>query len=129
MLLGSICHRIASSTSGGFAGAAPPWPAGGHARPDLPSLAGYVPGVLWEHDPATRRQLRELRAFGLDPARPLAKGEAHHLLDQCLRLAEARPPGPAEAARLEAVRRWHYGFIVRELRAFLARWPGGDPYA
>ena len=48
---------------------------------ELPSLAGCrVPSRRW---PATARQLKALKSYGLEPARAITEDEAGHLLAQC----------------------------------------------
>src|SRR5260370_38292624 len=74
-----------------------PWPA-------LPTLEGYDPLLNWMYTPATHRERRELRSFGVTARRSLTRGEPHHLIRQCIPHTAAEPPDPEEADRRNALR-------------------------
>ncbi len=84
-----------------------PWPA-------LPTLEGYDPLLNWMYTPATHREMRALRSFGVTARRSLTRGEAHYLIGQCIRHAAAEPADPEEVERLEALRRWQHRLWCRE---------------
>jgi type I site-specific restriction endonuclease len=73
---------------------------------ELPTLRGYVPRYLSHHDDATDKQLHKItRSFGFEVLWPLTKGEASHLIDECIRL-DALYPTPA-TEKQEAMLRYH----------------------
>src|SRR5262245_15656657 len=98
--------------------------------PSLPTLDLFMPVLPWGLEPATARQMRELRRFGLVAVRGLARIEASHLLGECIRMA--RPQSFAELDRLDSLRSWNVGMKVRDLRRWTreireARKAGGLP--
>jgi hypothetical protein len=86
----------------------------------LPSLEGYGGADVWGYKPATQTALRNLRSFGLEARRPLTLGEAHFLLGECLRRAEAEPLDAQQQEHLERVRAWHEDTEGRAYRLWVA---------
>jgi superfamily II DNA or RNA helicase len=85
----------------------PPWP-------ELPSLQGYRPGAWWHHQPASEKQLQALRRFGLTVVKPLTKGEASFLLEQCIDYAERELATPRQEFALRRAGAWEPGLTKRE---------------
>jgi hypothetical protein len=91
--------------------------------PELPHLLGYAPREQWEMSPATDKQLSTLARFGFESRRPLTRGEASYLIDQCNRL-ERQYPTPATAGQrglLRAKGYWRPGMSKREAIKEIAR--------
>ncbi len=95
----------------------PPWPA-------LPSLAGYRAWYAWQHDDATDKQIGALRRFGLAPGRPLTKGEAKHLLDQCVAWSKQEPATPRQVWFLRQRGAWESGLTKEEASRRIAALKG-----
>jgi superfamily II DNA or RNA helicase len=85
----------------------PPWPS-------LPSLAGYRSEEAWHDDPATGRQSAALGRFGLRVTCALTKGEASHLLGQCVAHSEREPATPRQEYALRRAGCWEPGLTKRE---------------
>lgn len=66
--------------------------------PDVPTLKGYVSWTFWHDTPASEKQVKYVRSFGVDVGRDLTKGEASHLIDRC-RDYEAAYPTLATSAQ------------------------------
>jgi len=90
--------------------------------PDVPDLHGYTPRMTWETAPATKKQIRFLKAFGLDITRGITKGEASFLIHRSLELEAAHPIPPTRAQRwrLEQEGLWRDGLSKREAVRLLA---------
>jgi len=91
--------------------------------PDVPVLRGYTPHLAWETAPATLKQVKFLKSFGLDISRDLTKGEASHLINRALEY-EASFPTPATSAqrwRLKKKGAWREGLNIREARRIIAK--------
>lgn len=87
---------------------ASPWPT-------LPSLARYAPTAWWHSHPATDKQLAALRQFGLQPVRPLTKGEASYLLRQRTAGAADLPATAKQERYLRDLGAWEPGLTRREV--------------
>ena len=76
--------------------------------PEFPSLRGYVAVHGWHSRPATDKQVKFLRGFGLDIARTLTKGECSYLIDRALefRAAYPSPPTPNQKWFLKRRNAW-----------------------
>jgi superfamily II DNA or RNA helicase len=85
--------------------------------PRVPDLNGYRPRAPWELKPASPKQIKLLtRGFGFEVLRPLTKGEASHLIEECKHL-DQRYPTPAtdgQVGLLRAHGRWRPGMSKRE---------------
>jgi superfamily II DNA or RNA helicase len=90
----------------------------------LPDLRSYRPRYAWQSAPATEMQLKALRSvFGFDVHRPLTKGEASHLIDDCKRLDRLYPTSATEGqeAMLRDRRLWRPGMTKREATRLIAK--------
>ena len=84
--------------------------------PGLPSLNGYRPTSPWHDDDASEKQLHVVKRMGLTIQRPLTKGEASWLIDQCMAY-EAAYPSPASSKQqylLQLHGRWVEGMTKKE---------------
>lgn len=84
--------------------------------PDVPSLKGYVGRSPWQQEPATEKQEKMVRSFGLEIQKELTKGEASHLIDKCLAY-DAMYPAPATAKQqwlLRYLGGWEEGLTKKE---------------
>src|SRR5262249_34339404 len=84
--------------------------------PELPNLESYVSHGGWHDHAASGPQLRVLRGFGPDVARPLTKGEASHLIDRAVKLEADFPTPPTRRQEwfLRAAGCWEEGMTKRE---------------
>jgi superfamily II DNA or RNA helicase len=82
----------------------------------IPNLESYQARGRWEIEPATERQLRAIRRFGLDLRREVTRGEAWHLLSECNRLDRQHPTPatPSQESLLKWYGRWRPGTSKRE---------------
>lgn len=97
-----------------------PWPV-------LPCLEGYVRTLAWHDQPASDKQFKYLRCFGVSLSRELTRGEASYLIDRC-RESEAAFPAPATAKQSSCLRRaglWRDGMTKREASGLIAGLIGG----
>lgn len=76
--------------------------------PEMPSLRGYVAAYSWHSSPASDKQLKFLRGFGLAVERAVTKGEASYLIDRSMefRAAYPSPPTPKQTWFLKRHRAW-----------------------
>ena len=72
--------------------------------PDVPSLKGYVSWTYWHDTPASEKQIKYVRGFGLEVGRDLTKGEASFLIDRCCDY-EAVYPTPATSKQTYCLKR------------------------
>jgi superfamily II DNA or RNA helicase len=93
-----------------------PWPV-------VPDLVGYVPRFGWQAHPASAKQLRFIRLFGVSVSRSLTKGEAAYLIAQ-LRKCDATHPTPATSRQRYFLRcegLWEDGMTKWEAQRLIAR--------
>ncbi len=97
--------------------------------PELPNLIGYIPEQPWHHRPATEKQIASLtERFGLFVHRDLTRGEAAHLMDQCLAL-EAEYPPPATGKQrgyLKWLGHWKEGLTKQQASELIGRIKSGS---
>lgn len=79
--------------------------------PELPTLAGYVPGAPWQAEMASPKQAGFISSFGVEIERELTKGEASWLINQCLELDQEMPILATPGQRGYLVRR---GILTQE---------------
>jgi len=94
--------------------------------PGIPDLHGYTARMPWESAPATKKQIRFLKSFGLEISRGLLKGEASFLIHRCLEHEAAYPTPPTRAQRwrLEQEGLWKEGMTKRAATRALASFFG-----
>jgi hypothetical protein len=83
---------------------------------ELPDLVAYQSMCQWHNRPATDKQVRALKGYGLKIHRPLTMGEASYLIDECKRL-DREYPTPATSSQkyvLTRHRLWRDGMTKRE---------------
>jgi superfamily II DNA or RNA helicase len=95
-----------------------PWPC-------IPDLSEYSPDPAkkWEQQPATQKQHKALKGFGMEARRPLKKGEASYLIQACKELDEAHPT-PATSGQEWILRKsglWVEGMSKREATGLIIR--------
>jgi hypothetical protein len=112
----SPLRRTATQAARLVSGEDTPWPR-------LPDLGDYAARYAWQMKPATEKQLKALGRFGLEALRPLTRGEASHLIDECNRLDEEYPTQatPGQRAMLMAHGLWRSGIGKREAQRLIAK--------
>jgi type I site-specific restriction endonuclease len=91
---------------------------------ELPDLRGYTATRgWWEHQPATDKQLAGLTRFGFEALRPLTKGEASYLIEECERLDQEypTPATPNQKYFLRTAGQWEEGLSKREATRRIAQ--------
>jgi superfamily II DNA or RNA helicase len=93
---------------------------------DLPSLAGYRPTGPWCAEPPSEKQFAYLcRRFELDPDRPLTRGQASYLIDQCMQREALLPATPNQVYCLRRLGRWRPGLTRQQASEIIGRYKAG----
>jgi superfamily II DNA or RNA helicase len=90
---------------------------------ELPTLKGYSPFKSWHHKPPTDSQIKKLKGFGFEPLRELTRGEASHLIEECIRLDGLYPTPATEGQKimLRARGLWQPGMSKRDAKRQIVR--------
>ena len=96
--------------------------------PEMPTLAGYVATRQWHCDQASEKQVRYLRALGLQIERAITKGEACHLIDRTLEYKAAFPDPPTDKQKwfLKHQGAWRDDMTFDEARRLIGELKAGQ---